>query len=63
MREIVLQRIDEIKSKQNGFPRDLRWGTFFFKVTHISEVDYHKLDDESLALFFELLLIRLYGKI
>lgn len=63
MKELILTRIQAIKTKENNFPMSLmRWQVAYFVVdgkrVHVSEVDVDKLTDEQLLDYYEYLLRR-----
>jgi len=63
MKELILKRIDEIKKKEQGFPKTTkRWDNFTNGTDkrHISEIDFNSLDDTSLVFLFERLIKRYY---
>jgi hypothetical protein len=59
MRELILKRIEEIRTKEQGFPKSLmRWVNFIVtwgdgSETHISKIDFQSLDDDRLLNLFE----------
>jgi hypothetical protein len=58
MRELILNRIEEIKNlyHKSGFSKDtMRWKNFYDETgkIHISEMKFSDLDDEALLRFFE----------
>jgi hypothetical protein len=62
-RDIILNRINEIKAKENGFKKgSMRWDNFSTGTDkgHISEIDFGELDDISLVFLFERIIKRYY---
>lgn len=54
MRKLILDRIEEISIKENGFTKSLmRWQNFSINNTHISEVGFNNLTDEGLIEAYE----------
>jgi len=56
MRELIISRLNEIKTTWNGFPKGVqRWGSFYNGEDnlHVSEIVFDELSDELLAKFFE----------
>ena len=54
MRKLILDRIEQISEKENGFSRSqMRWQNFLVKDVHISEVGFNNLTDEDLLIEFE----------
>lgn len=56
MRELILRRIDEIRSKENNFSKSLmKWNNFStgYDKSHVSEIDFTKCNDVELLLLFE----------
>lgn len=63
MKELILKRIEEIKNNHQGFKKGtMRWDNFSTGTdkTHISEMNFEELDDNSLLLLFERLIKRHY---
>lgn len=63
MRDKILNRIEEIKTKEQGFPKGVqRWNNFSTGTDkrHISEIDFSELDDTALLFLFERLIKRYY---
>ena len=61
MRNLILKRIEEIKTNERGFPKStMRWDNFSTGIDkrHISEIQFEDLDDNSLVLLFERLIRR-----
>jgi len=62
MREIILKRIEEIKTNENGFPSSTTsWRNFSHgeTKTHLRDIDFQKLNDTELLFLFERLIRRL----
>lgn len=65
MRDLIVTRLEELKEKENGFPRNvMRWANIFVdlngKTTHISNVEWCELDDEALLILFERVIRQYY---
>ncbi len=63
MRQLMLNRIEEIKTKERGFPRGvMRWDNFSTGTDkrHISEIKFEELEDYNLLFLFERLIKRYY---
>ena len=63
MREIILKRIEEIRTKENGFTKSLmRWANFTIhnEAIHISKFDFNTVDDEELLSLFERIIRQYY---
>lgn len=65
MRDLIVARLEELKEKENGFPRNvMRWANIFVdlngKTTHISDVEWCELDDEALLILFERVIRQYY---
>lgn len=63
VRKLIEKRIDEIKAAEKGFPKGtMRWDNFSTGTDkrHISEIDFRKLNDDSLVFLFERLIKRYY---
>jgi hypothetical protein len=65
MRDLIVTRLEELKEKENGFPRNvMRWANIFVdlngKTTHISDVEWCELDDEALLILFERVIRQYY---
>jgi len=59
MRELILQRIQEIKDYHNGFNQGaMRWRDYKIEGEPIHTVDFSKLDDTVLLKTFEFLIRR-----
>lgn len=60
MREIILNRIEQIACLEKGFPKGtMRWTNFSVNNVHISEVGWTNLTDEDLCVNFERLVRQL----
>jgi len=62
MRELILQRIEELRKSENGFTKSLmRWQNFFVgeSQTHISKYNFDACPDEQLVKIFESLIRRM----
>ena len=56
MRNLILQRIEKFKEKEQGFTKSLmRWQNFNIKGVHISEVGFINMTDEDLLFYFEMI--------
>ena len=54
MRELVIQRIEEIKSQEGNFSKQtMKWKRLNVKGVHISELDFNTVYDEDLVPLFE----------
>ena len=54
MRNLILNRIEEIRQQKRDFPRDtMRWRNYLVRGNHISETGFQNLTDESLLQEFE----------
>ncbi len=69
MRDLILARLAEIKTREQGFPKaTMRWKNFNKTSNgdkndiHISELDFNSLDDTELLFFFERLIRRHYSQ-
>lgn len=63
MRELILQRIEEIRIKENNFPpTTTRWNKFWCDGlgTHISIFNFNYLNDSELLKLFERIIRRYY---
>lgn len=67
MRELLLQRIEQIKEKERNFePSNMRWKTFTIPVGitrteyPVQHVNFHQLEDHDLLLAFERIIRRHY---
>ena len=61
MRQLVLNRINELKEKERNFPKSImRWKNFYFGNDHISEIKFEDLSDDELFNLFERLIFRYY---
>ena len=65
MRDLIVARLEELKEKEKGFPRNvMRWANIFVdlngKTTHISDVEWCELDDEALLILFERVIRQYY---
>jgi len=64
MRKIILDRIEELKRKENGFSRSLmKWQSLLSYGTtkaYADEVIFEELNDHELLILFERILIRYY---
>mgnify|MGYP001067684153 FL=1 len=65
MRDLIVARLEELKEKERGFPRNvMRWANIFVdlngKTTHISDVEWCELDDEALLILFERVIRQYY---
>ncbi len=59
MRDLVIARLGELKNSVdgNGFSKKMmRWRHVDFYDQHVSEVDFSKLDDAKLLVFYEKIL-------
>ncbi len=60
MRQMILDRIEEIREKENNFDkRTTRWKEMYH-VNHYSQVNWSSLDDASLLFEFERMLRKYY---
>lgn len=62
MRELILKRIEEIRTRENGFPKNvMRWKNFSdgSDKTHISQLKFEEMNDVELLMMFERLIRRL----
>lgn len=66
MRELILKRIEGIRSLEKGFsPEIQRWKNFTFNDLHGSEVSASKLaelSDQSVMIFYERVIRNYYKK-
>ena len=54
MRDLILKRLNEIKEKEKGFPKDtIRWRDFIHNDVHVSELDFNTFNDVDLLRSFE----------
>mgnify|MGYP007016033035 FL=1 len=65
MRDLIVARLEELKEKERGFPRNvMRWANIFVdlngKTTHISDVEWCELDDVELLFLFERVIRRFF---
>jgi len=61
MREFILKRIEDLKIKERGFPKDtMRWRNSEFDGKHFSVLKFEDLCNEDLIQVFELLLFKYY---
>jgi hypothetical protein len=61
MREIILQRIEEMKEHERDFaPSSMRWQMTLINGVHISVCDFSKLTDVELVTAFERICQRYY---
>jgi len=63
LRQLIINRINEIKSREEGFSKSLmKWKNVNLDATknnqHISEFDFDKATDVELAALFELIIKR-----
>lgn len=61
MRQLILNRIAEIKKREHDFPRGvMRWDNFSTGTDkrHISEIKFEELEDYDLLFLFERLIRR-----
>lgn len=65
MKNLILKRIEEIRTNENGFKKGtMRWNNFSNgeDKRHISEINFEELDNTSLVLLFERLIKRYYSQ-
>lgn len=65
MRELILKRIEELRTREHGFPKStMRWCNFEIRneKIHISKFDFNSCDDEELLSLFERI-IRMMSKV
>jgi hypothetical protein len=65
MRTLIVTRLEELKEKERGFPRNvMRWANTFVeingKTTHISDVEWCELDDTELLFLYERVIRRFF---
>jgi len=65
MRDLIVARLEELKEKERGFPRNvMRWANIFVdlngKTTHISDVEWCELDDIELLFLYERVIRQYY---
>lgn len=61
MRQMILDRVEEIKKSNKNFEEDtMRWKTVTIDSIHISKADFSKLSDDKLLLVFERIIRRNY---
>ena len=63
LRERILNRIEEIRKHENGFPKGIKkWDNFSTGIvkTHLSELDFSEGNDTELLFLFERLIKRYY---
>ena len=61
MRKLILDRIEEIRKKENGFSYEVeKWRSFShgIKHCHISKINFSLLNDTELVFLFERLIRR-----
>ena len=60
MRQLILNRIEEIRQQENDFSKNImRWQWYTVKGMHISEAGFINLTDESLLQEFERLITQI----
>ena len=64
MRELVLQRIEEIRKRENNFKNKSRWGLLSSGTikADADEIEYADLNDYELILIFERMIKRYYAQ-
>ena len=61
MRQLILNRIEEIKKYNDDFKKDtMRWNNVTVDGEHISNADFSKLSDGKLLIVFERIIRRNY---
>jgi len=61
MRQLILQRIEDIKKEHNGFDKGLmRWREFLIFGKSIQTLDFNTFNDEELLVAYEKVLRRHY---
>ena len=63
MRDLILQRIEEIRKSEGGFSTSLmRWRNFSHGVEHkhLKDIKFEELPDNELLFLFERLIRRVY---
>lgn len=59
MRELIINRIEEIKINNRGFKKDsFKWRSMHCNSIHISEIDFNNLSDEKLMSIYESIIIK-----
>jgi len=59
MRELILQRIEEISEQEQNFSKSLmRWKNYTIRGNHISETNFKVLPETELLQEFERLVVR-----